>query len=81
MDAKTFDELTQQVQSVDVSALKLETFDRVADIFRGSVITPEAAPFVVGRLFEAMQPWSKHTAAAGKLKAELLRRHVAEDLS
>lgn len=74
MSNAEFDKLTQAVASVDATVLKLAVFERVYDIFRASVVTPEAAPFVVGRIYEALTPWREHTIAGARLTAELERR-------
>jgi hypothetical protein len=38
-------------------ALKASVLDRVWKIFSGSVIKPEAAPFVIGRMYEVLEPY------------------------
>ncbi len=55
-------------------ALKSSVFDGVWDIFSSSVISPEAAPFNIGRIYQAVAPYRQAIdtiATYEKLEAKL----------
>lgn len=65
-------------------ALKASTLDRLWAIFGTSAIKPEAAPFVIGRLYEAFDPYREMLFALKKyeeLEAKIVEVAREEEIA
>lgn len=65
-------------------ALKASTLDSLWEIFGTSVIKPDAAPFVIGRMYQAFEPYREMVFALKKyeeLETKLANLERAEEIA